>query len=409
MTTVIVMGTCTALAAATTTRERLTGAWTLRLQAAQKSAPERRSIEIRSGAALSFQPAPNGARRRHAAFPNEMQVHAHLNPSFCDLTPDSPHLTRFQKIEKSPIFYEYLTNILGFFCCNDDTDGSVELRYVGSGIEFPELTDMKNIITSAAVLATLTTVASAADLPRRALPPAPVPLPVFTWTGAYFGINAGYITSTKDVANTAGAIRTSTGIPLGNYSTSVPLQRDGFTGGGQVGYNHQFTPGSGFVVGVEADAAYTDLRGRNSYKSNLAGTNSFRQSGDYLGTVRGRVGYAFDRTLVYATGGFAYAGQTYRASLFQTDIQPNYYGSRSRTETGYAVGGGVEYALPTDSFLNFFRSSAVTVKGEALYYDLGTRTIPVLPTYRNVNAFATRFQNEGVLGRVGVNYKFGSY
>jgi outer membrane immunogenic protein len=49
------------------------------------------------------------------------------------------------------------------------------------------------------------------------------------------------------------------------------------------------------------------------------------------------------------------------------------------------------------------------VKGEALYYDLGTRTIPVLPTYQNVNAFATRFQNEGVLGRVGVNYKFGSY
>jgi outer membrane immunogenic protein len=283
------------------------------------------------------------------------------------------------------------------------------LRYVGVGIEFSEPTDMKNILTSATVIATLTTAASAADLPRRALPPAPVPVPVFTWTGAYFGINAGYITSTKDVADTVGAIRTSRGTPLGTYSTAAPLQRDGFTGGGQVGYNYQFTPGSGFVVGVEADAAYTDLHGRNSFKSNLAGTNSFRQSGDYLGTVRGRVGYAFDRTLVYATGGFAYAGQTYRASLFQTDIQPNFYGSRSRTETGYAVGGGVEYALPTDSFLNFFRSSAVTVKGEALYYDLGNRTIPVLPTYRNVNAFATRFQNEGVLGRVGVNYKFGSY
>ncbi|MGH1574074.1 outer membrane protein [Methylobacterium sp. P31] len=203
--------------------------------------------------------------------------------------------------------------------------------------------------------------------------------------------------------------RRSNGTPLGDYSAPAYLRRDGFAGGGQVGYNHQFTPGSGFVVGVEADAAYTDLRARDSYKSNIIGTNSFRQSGAYLGTVRGRLGYAIDRTLLYATGGFAYAGQTYRTSLFQTESQPNFYGSRSRTETGYAVGGGIEYALPTDSFLNFFHSSAVTVKGEALYYDLGGRTIPVLPTYQNINAFASRYPHEGVLGRVGLNYKFGSY
>ncbi len=57
---------------------------------------------------------------------------------------------------------------------------------------------MKTIVTSAAVLAALTTAAAAADLPRRALPAAPIALPVFTWTGAYFGINAGYIRSTKD-------------------------------------------------------------------------------------------------------------------------------------------------------------------------------------------------------------------
>ncbi|MBE7200931.1 MAG: porin family protein [Parafilimonas terrae] len=268
---------------------------------------------------------------------------------------------------------------------------------------------MKNIVTSVAALAALTTVASAADLPRRALPPAAIPVPVFTWTGAYFGINAGYITSTKDIVDTVGTIRAPNGRPDLDYSASAPLPRDGFTGGGQVGYNYQFTPGSGFVVGVEADAAYTALRRSSSFQSSILGTHNFRQSSDYLGTVRGRIGYAVDRTLFYATGGFADAGDTYRASLFQTRIEPNFYGSRARTETGYAVGGGIEYALPTDSFLNVFHSSAVTVKGEALYYDLGSRTIPVLPTYRNINVFGTRFQNEGVLGRVGVNYKFGSY
>ncbi|MDP4002833.1 outer membrane protein [Methylobacterium sp. NEAU K] len=267
----------------------------------------------------------------------------------------------------------------------------------------------KTILTPAA-LAALTAAASAADLPRRALPPAPIALPVFTWTGAYFGINAGYVTSTRDVANTAGVFRWSDGTTRGPYTSTVRLPRDGFTGGGQVGYNYQLTPGSGFVVGVETDAAYTDLRRGYGFQSRLVGTNTYRQSGDYLGTVRGRVGYAIDRTLFYGTGGFAYAGETYRGGLFQTAARPPVFlGSRSRIETGYAVGGGIEYALPTDSFLNVFHSNAVTVKGEALYYDLGGRTIPLLPTVRTIGTFATRFQNEGVLGRVGLNYEFGSY
>jgi outer membrane immunogenic protein len=268
---------------------------------------------------------------------------------------------------------------------------------------------VNKIVPSAAIFAALTAAASAADLPRRALPPAPVPVPVFTWTGAYFGLNAGYITSTKDEANTAGVFRGADGSPIGSYTSTVTLPRDGFTGGGQLGYNYQLTPGSGFVVGVEADAAYTDLRRNYGFSSTILGVNTYRQSGDYLGTVRGRVGYAVDRTLFYATGGFAYAGETYRTSLFQLSDQPIFLGNRSRTETGYAVGGGVEYALPTDSILNVFRSNAVTVKGEALYYDLGGRTIPVLPVGRGASTFATRFQNEGALGRVGVNYKFGSY
>jgi outer membrane immunogenic protein len=268
---------------------------------------------------------------------------------------------------------------------------------------------MNHTLASAAVLATLTTAAAAADLPRRALPPAPIPLPVFTWTGAYFGLNAGYITSTRDVINTVGAFRDSDGSPIASYTSTVRLPRDGFTGGGQVGYNYQLTPGSGFVVGAEADIAYTDLRRTFSFNSTVFGVNTYRQSGDYLGTVRGRIGYAVDRTLFYGTGGLAYAGDAYRTSLFQAAGQPTLFGRRSSIETGYAVGGGAEYALPTDSVLNVFHSNAVTVKGEALYYDLGSRTIPVLPVRAGASVFATRFQNEGVVGRVGVNYKFGSY
>ncbi len=66
------------------------------------------------------------------------------------------------------------------------------------------------------------------------------------------------------------------------------------------------------------------------------------------------VGYAFDRVFVYGTGGFAYGDVTQRVG-FQTAAPLTYFGSRSRIDTGYAYGGGIEYALPTDSFLNFFR------------------------------------------------------
>ena len=89
---------------------------------------------------------------------------------------------------------------------------------------------------------------------------------------------------------------------------------------------------------------------------------------DYFGTVRGRLGYAFDRTLVYGTGGFAYGSGS-------ADRSFGGFAGNDSFRTGWAVGGGIEYALPTDSFLNFFRSSAVTLKVEGLYVNLdrGTR------------------------------------
>lgn len=267
---------------------------------------------------------------------------------------------------------------------------------------------MNRVIVSAAAFASLTIAASAADLPRRALPPAPIPVPIFTWTGTYFGVNAGYITTTQDTVRTAGVFPGNNGVRVGNRPAALPLPQDGFTGGGQLGYTYQFTPGSGFVVGLETDANYTDLNRTRSTVGRQGGLSTYRQAGDFLGTVRGRVGYAFDRVLVYGTGGFAYAAVKDRA-VFQTPAgDPVFFGSRSRIDTGYAAGGGIEYALPTESFLNVVHSNAVTVKAEALYYDLG-RSMLVLPAIgRGQGAYVTRFQNEGVLGRVGLNYKFGS-
>lgn len=274
---------------------------------------------------------------------------------------------------------------------------------------------MRKTLATALLIAGTTASAYAADLPSRTAPVyAPAPLPFFTWTGGYFGVNAGY------AFNNDSRFQTSNGtsnellggaVIGGNRPISAKTSSDGFTGGGQIGYNYQFGAGSGIVVGVEADAMYTDIDRTN----NVLVGNSFTRlhsDMDFLGTVRGRVGYAFDRFMVYGTGGFAYGDVTNKARFFIPGTASTaYFGSQSAIQTGYAYGGGIEYALPTDSFFNFFRSSAVTIKAEYLHYDLGDRTLRSNVT--NVGtangyagAYTTRVSTEGDLARIGLNYKF---
>jgi len=186
--------------------------------------------------------------------------------------------------------------------------------------------------------------AQAADLPRRAPPPLPLPS-VFTWTGFYAGLNAGYAVHTG-----------SGGFSDPTYGTVTGGDRSGgFAGGGQIGYNYQFTPGSGFVIGVE-----TDIQGIAFAKADAAylGTTpyySVRPNLDYVGTVRARLGYAFDRVLVYGTGGFAYGGGSRPSSA------ASYPHSLPGTDrTGYAAGGGIEYAF----------TEKLSAKVEALYLHL---------------------------------------
>ena len=286
---------------------------------------------------------------------------------------------------------------------------------------------MKSLLLASSALVAATVAASAADLPRRAAPP-PVfqPVPVFTWTGFYAGFNAGYGFGTQDdraptvlgVGPASLLVTAPTVIAFNNRESN-----EGFVGGGQIGYNYQFTPGSGFVIGVEADAQYADFgRNRNRFLATgpLAAQQVFNPGGlsglDFFGTVRGRLGYAFDRTLVYGTGGFAYGSGGGRE--FGTGVSSNDF------QTGWAAGGGVEYALPSDSFLNFFKSSAVTLKVEGLYVNLdrGTggrgafavdnqgRTVTVTsPGVVLVSGGQQVRDTEFAVVRAGLNYKFGSY
>ncbi len=203
-------------------------------------------------------------------------------------------------------------------------------------------------IAAALSVFALGSAAVAADLPRRSVAPAPyvAPAPVFTWTGLYAGVNAGY----------------AWGKPKGAADAAFG-SIDGAQVGGTVGYNHQMGQ---IVLGVEADDAWSNARG------NKAGATSKTTN---VATARGRIGYAVDRVLLFGTGG--YAGGSIDRTLAGV--------SANDWHNGYALGGGMEYAF----------TSNVSAKAEYLYTDLASKT-----------GAASRAGATANNVRMGVNYKF---
>jgi outer membrane immunogenic protein len=265
----------------------------------------------------------------------------------------------------------------------------------------------KFVITTAVGLVGLSIAAAsanAADLRRRPAPAPYVP-PAFTWTGFYAGLNAGYGFSNDNNATTVGqvAINNAT-VADGARPALVGLRPEGFIGGGQIGYNWQTGP---YVIGWEADIQGADIHdnvNRVTIGTAFPGVrnNFFDQRLEYLGTVRGRLGYAWDRTLIFGTGGFAYGGVKTSANFFGP-LPGNilqFTGSHDSTETGYAVGGGIEQAF----WQNW------TLRAEYLYYDLGDTSVNVnvIPGSGGAGTgYITTFKNDGHIVRAALNYKFG--
>jgi outer membrane immunogenic protein len=283
---------------------------------------------------------------------------------------------------------------------------------------------MRKLLLGGIALVAFSTAAVAADLPSSAPPPVYVPPPpVFSWTGGYAGVNAGYTFDNRQtLSNTANDPVAQALIDAGNVSPFFSNQGNGFTGGGQIGYNYEFENGlfggggfggnGGFVIGVEADAQYMGISRTTDLFDGTGFDSRFHSRTNFLGTVRGRLGYAFSNVLLYGTGGFAYGNVNNSITIFDPSGNEAFFGSRNHLNTGWTAGGGIEYALPTDSFLNFFHSSGVTVRAEYLYYNLGNSSNVLNGTGTVIvplgSSFTGRIHDTGNLVRVGLNFKFGA-
>jgi outer membrane immunogenic protein len=196
---------------------------------------------------------------------------------------------------------------------------------------------MKSFVRGAlaiALLGSVSATAFAADLPSRKEAPVYVaPAPVFSWTGFYVGAEFGgqWGNNSTSLVNNFTA---DTLLTTGGVNTS------GVVGGGLIGYNYQINQ---FVLGVEGDLTGSSNQGRFSVTDIRGFTGSQNTQYGFGAGVRGRLGWAFDHTLVYATGGWAYEtiDQTYSNTFFNNLAQQKISTDRS----GYTVGGGVEYAF----------------------------------------------------------------
>jgi outer membrane immunogenic protein len=323
---------------------------------------------------------------------------------------------------------------------------------------------MKKLLLAATALAGIASSALAADLPARgpAVAPAPVAVPIFTWTGFYAGLHAGAAWQDRDncpqLATYSGGVATAVTAFAPNCDNG---RRTNFIGGVQIGYNWQI---NNFVVGAEGDISWLGNHGRDSNSFTIVdapivvqpqqgngggggggnpnllvapspGTNgtvtnvtnvyswSGRNQTDMIGTVRLRAGVAFNRALLYVTGGIAFRNggdndgvitQTTYTNVTTVPPNPNNNAlvtSNTTTTTttytrtnnnddnvGWALGGGVEFALAPN----------VSTKLEYLHvhFDGGNNGL-YLPATPNGSAFiGGRNDNKIDMVRLGVNWRF---
>jgi len=220
--------------------------------------------------------------------------------------------------------------------------------------------------------------ALAADMAVKApLSPAP-----YSWTGFYVGGSLGAAVAMGAVNDLSGSL-----YDPGSIGHDVSL---GAIIGANIGYNFQ---SGNLVYGVEADISYNTARSDVGIY-NVTPDDHLRSTSNGLGTVRARVGYSFDKALLFVTGGLALSNINVSAT---GNFGPTDFGTAgvSGWQTGWIVGAGLEYAIT--------RNWTVRVEGD--YVDFGSRTAWTTSS-ATLTPMGFQFHDQELIARTGVNYKF---
>lgn len=246
-------------------------------------------------------------------------------------------------------------------------------------------------VLAAAATALVSAPSLAADLRMPVKAPAVAPAPYFSWSGCYIGAHGGGGWGEKRWI----AADALFGAPIGTVLASHDVS--GALAGGQIGCDWQT---GGFVFGVEGSGSWSDISGSSS---DLVGGGLRTHSRiDALGTITGRIGWAWDRSLLYVKGGGAIAGDSYRGTcetlagdcfgrglaIGDTDARAD------ETRWGWLVGAGVEYAFTPNW----------SAKLEYNYMDFGRESV-------NFALVGGRTRTVDIdqhvhVVKVGINYRF---
>ena len=272
---------------------------------------------------------------------------------------------------------------------------------------------MNKILLIAAVgfLAFGAGIASAADMAAPVVAKAPpIVAPTFDpWTGIYIGGNIGSGLVNTNLSGTTNG--TLAGVPF-QETFSGSRSQHGPLGGGQIGINYEIV--HRVVLGAEADIDWSNIKGSVTPCSTKTATGvidcaSLADKIDEFGTVRARLGYAFDNLLVYGTGGFAWAHETATATETcngtkcpkTSNVFAINSASYSATPEGWAAGAGFEWrVLPNWLF---------RVEYLHLQFNHATSTYSLNGTVKGVPFASTSnlSANTGVeVLRVGLSYLF---
>jgi outer membrane immunogenic protein len=263
----------------------------------------------------------------------------------------------------------------------------------------------KLLLASVGAIA-LTGSALAADLPSRAPPPVYLPpVPIFTWTGIYIGGQIGYAWG-QDHNDFVTAFPAGGLLPVAVFADNNFGQNpNGVIGGAHVGYNYQINQ---WVLGLEGDVNGTSMKKTVVFAPGGflapvgfvgAGGVAATTRADIQGSIRGRIGVAWDRALLYATGGVAFGGFNTSYSFFSPLFATGGTSSFSTTRVGWTVGGGIDYAV-TNNW---------SVRAEYRYTDFGRSTNTPFAGLLPGGVFTGHRHFTENQVQVGFSYKFDTF